>query len=115
MMGPREITSTHSECTRQKVNEMGQMKIDCIHFCCIEVGSRCTFEVLTSVTAVCFLLRCDAVSRRRSLMVVTSNISKGLFGLALYPDLEAAGSSETLVAILQTTRRYIAEDKCFQY
>ena len=103
MMGPQEITSTHSECTRQTVNEIGQMKIDCIRFGYIEVGSKCTFEVLTSGTGDCCLLGCDAVSRRRSLIVVTSNVSKGPFGHAFFLYLEAARPSETLVANFQAT------------
>jgi len=74
------------------VNEIGHMKLDCIRFGYIAVGSKCTFEVLTSGTGNCCLLGCDALSRRLSLVVVvTSNVSKGPFsGLAFCPDLEAA-------------------------
>jgi hypothetical protein len=85
------------------VNEIGQMKIDCIRFGYIEVGSKCTFEVLTSWTGDYCLLGCYAVSRRRSLIVVTSNVSKGAFDRAFFPYLEAAGPSETLVASFQST------------
>lgn len=111
MMGPREITSTHSECTRQTVNEIGQMEIDCIRFGYIKVGSKCTFEVLTSGTGNCCLPGCDAVSRRCILIIVTSNVSKEPFGLAFCLELEAAGPPETLVAIFQATWRFIPEDK----
>ena len=90
---------------------IGQVKIDCIRFGYIEVGSKCTFEVLTSGTGDCRLLGCDAVSRTRSLIAVTSNVSKGPFGLAFCPDLEAAGPSETLVASFQSTWRFIPEDR----
>jgi hypothetical protein len=110
MMGAREITSIHRKCTRQTASEVGQIKIECIPFCYIEVGSKCTFESVTSVTGDCSLLGCDAVSRGRSLIIVTSNVSKGPFGLAFCPDLQAAGSSETFVASFQTTRLYIPED-----
>jgi hypothetical protein len=92
------------------VSEIGQMKIDCTRFGYIEVGSAhmCTFEVLTSGTGHCCLLGCDAVSRRRSLVVVTSKVSKEPFGLAFCPDLEAA---ETLVASFQATWLFIPEDR----
>jgi len=106
MIGSREITCTHCA-----VNEIGQMKIDCIRFGYIEVGSKCTYEVLTSGTGDCCLLGCDAMSRRRSLMVVTSNVSKGPFGFAFCPDLEAAGLSETLIASFQATWRFVPEDR----
>jgi len=90
------------------VNEIGHMKFNCIRFGYIAAGSKCTFEVLTSGIGDCCLLGYDAVSRRRSIVVVTSNVSKGPFGLAFCPDLEAA---ETLVASFQATWRFITKDR----
>jgi len=80
------------------IDEIGQLKIDCIRFGYLDVGSKCTLQVLTSGTGDICLLGRDAVSRRRSLILVTSNVSKGPFGRAFFPDLEAAGPSETFVA-----------------